>query len=722
MTKRIIRHILIAIVSIYSGNSLIAQTKAIELEDIWKYYRFYAKGVDGFSGMEDGKSYAAFGKQKNSPTIDRYEFKTGNLEETLISAASFLELSNGIDDFSFSPDEEGLLITTQTEKIYRHSSKGMTYVYHRPNSTLHKLSNEPIRNAVFSPIDDKIAYSFENNLYVKDLPSDKVAQITSDGSWNGIINGTPDWVYEEEFSFDRAFEWSPNGKHIAFIKFDESEVRSFSMDLYGKELYPSRDEFKYPKAGEDNSAVSLWVYTIEGEAKELNFSTPFEYIARIYWTSDNELVALTLNRLQNEMRLVQFNSDFTESKSIYIEKDPAYIELPEVLHFLKDGSFLINSDKDGNNRLYHCSADQCKAITPSTLELTTFYGFNEKKKTYYFQATTADLAHQRSIYSGNLKARIKKISTETGWNTATFNPQLTYFILSFQNVSSPPTYDLYEVRKFKKIRNLEDNSALQSKLKEYVLGTKEFIKVDVNGTQLNAWIIKPNDFDPNKEYPVLTFVYGGPGSQTVKDQYDAANGMWYHMLANKGYIIASVDNRGTGARGRDFKKCTYGQLGKLEIEDQIGFAQYVGSLSFIDSKRIGIWGWSYGGYMSSLGMTKGADVYSTGIAVAPVTNWRFYDNIYTERYMGLPQDNASGYDENSPINHTSKMKGAYLLIHGSADDNVHVQNTMRMTESLIQSNVDFQQFIYPDKNHGIYGGNTRFHLFNKMTHFLEENL
>ena len=721
MRKQKLKHLLILIVSIQSTFSSFAQTKSIELDDIWKYYRFYAKGVDGFTGMADGTSYAAFGNE-NGQSIDRFSFQSGKLEATLISASEHPELSDGIDEFTFSPDEEGILITTQTEKIYRHSSKAINYIYHRPNSSLHKLSEKPIRNAVFSPVEDKVAFSMENNLYVKDLKSDQLIEITNDGSWNGIINGTPDWVYEEEFSFDRAFEWSPNGKHIAFLKFNESAVKSFSMDIYGKELYPSRDEFKYPKAGEDNSEISLWVYSIDGASKQLKLPKEFEYIPRMYWTDNNELVVLLLNRLQNEMNLIQFNSDFSESTILYTEKDAAYLELPEVLHFTVKGDFLINSDKSGTNQLYLCNQKECKAITPVDLELTSFYGFDEKKKIFYFQATSPELAHQRSIYSGTLKGKTKLISTQDGWNDAIFNPQLTYFVHSFQNATTPPIYDLIEVNKFKKIRNLEDNALLKSTIDGYKMGTKSFFKAEINGNALSAWIIKPTDFDPTKKYPVLTFVYGGPGSQTVKDEYDAFNGMWYQMLADKGYIVASVDNRGTGVRGRDFKKCTYGQLGKLEIEDQIGFAKYLGSLSYIDSNRIGIWGWSYGGYMSSLGLTKGADVYSTAIAVAPVTNWRFYDNIYTERYMGLPQDNGSGYDENSPINHTSKMKGNYLLVHGSADDNVHVQNSMRMTQALINSNVDFEQFIYPDKNHGIYGGNTRLHLYKKMTQFLLNNL
>ncbi len=721
MTKRNLKYLLVLIVSVYSSSIVLAQVKSVQLEDIWKYYRFYAKGVDGFTGMADGNSYAAFGKGTGT-RIDRYSFQTGKLEETLLSSSNHPELSQGIDDFIFSPDEEGILITTQTENIYRHSSKAINFIYHRPNSSLHKLAEKPVRNAVFSPVDDKVAYSMENNLFVKDLKTDQLTQITNDGSWNGIINGTPDWVYEEEFSFDQAFEWSPNGKHIAFLKFDESEVRTFSMDVYGQELYPARDEFKYPKAGEDNSVVSLWIYSIDGEARQLTLPNEFEYIPRIYWTKNNELVALSLNRLQNEMTLVRFNSDFSESNIIYTEKDKAYIELPEVLHFMEKGDFLINSDKAGTNQLYLCNEKQCKSITPLNLEITSFYGLDEKRKIIYFQGTSTELAHQRSIYSGDLKGGTKMISTQAGWNAATFNPQLTYFVHSYQNVNTPPVYELIEVKKLKKVRVLEDNTSLKSTLEGYNKGTKEFFRPEINGSELSAWIIKPSNFDPNKKYPVLTFVYGGPGSQTVKDEYDGFNTMWYHLLAEKGYIIASVDNRGTGVRGRDFKKCTYGQLGKLEIEDQIGFAKYLGSLSYVDSERIGIWGWSYGGYMSSLGLTKGADVYSTGIAVAPVTNWRFYDNIYTERYMGLPKDNEGGYDENSPINHTSKMTGKYLLIHGSADDNVHVQNSMRMTEALIKSNVDFEQFIYPDKNHGIYGGNTRLHLYKKMTQFILSNL
>lgn len=697
------------------------ESKSVQLEDVWKYYRFYARDIAGFTGMNDGISYASFNGRGADRTISRHLFSDGKEQEVLFQPSAFSEIDN-VDQFSFSPDEEGILLTTETEGIYRHSSRAMNYIYHRPDKSLHLLYNMPIRNATFSPTDDKVAFSFRNNLYVKSLDTDRLVQITKDGKENAIINGTPDWVYEEEFSYDQAFEWSNDGNFIAYVRFDESAVPEFSMDVYGQELYPSQEVFKYPKAGEVNSKVSLWVYRIGDKTVEVKIDREFEYLPRLYWTPDNRLVVLLLNRLQNHMQLIAIDPETMEQKLIYEARDEAYLELPDMLEFIDDDEFLISSDKDGYNRIYLCDNGDCEALSQKGRDLTDFYGYDSKKKCFYYQVPGKDAPHQREVWRSTLKGKKTILSDKSGWNSLTFNPQMTYYILEHQSAKEAPTYTLYEAQKMKELRVMQDNAPLRQALEEYAISWPEFFMAPTGDHDLSAWMIKPRNFDPNKKYPVLCFVYGGPGSQTVKDEYNGFNFMWYQTLADQGYIIASADNRGTGARGRDFKKCTYRELGKLETEDQIAFAEYLGSLNYVDANRIGIWGWSYGGYMSSLCLSKGAGVFSAAMAVAPVTNWRFYDNIYTERYMGLPQDNANGYDDNSPINHVEKIKGSYFLIHGSGDDNVHVQNSMRMVESLVQSNVDFDMFIYPDKNHGIYGGNTRMHLYRKMTDFIIEIL
>ncbi len=702
----------------------IAQKKAIEVEDVWQRYQFYAAGINGFTGLDDGISYTAFSERGNNQKLQRFAFADGSPLEVVLDPSQFPELRAGIDSYRFSPDEEGLLVATQTEGIYRHSSQGLYYILHRPNNKLYPVYNQPIRNVNFSPVDDKVAFSHQNNLYVKDLKSDQITPITQDGTFNSIINGTPDWVYEEEFSTDQAYEWSPNGQYIAYVRFDESQVPEFSMDVYGQNLYPAQNRFKYPKAGEPNSKVSLWIYTLNGVSKAINLGEDFEYIPRIYWTPGGKLVAMLMNRLQNNMRLVQIDPISLETKTIYQESDNAYLEVPGILNFIDDKNLLISSDRDGFMHVYLHNTHSQKAtqLTKGAFDVETVYGFDSKTKSFYYQAAEAGAPHQRHVYRCNLSGKSQKLSKLNGWNALEFNKQMTYYILTHENSQTPPSYTLYSAKTDKLLRVLQNNDDLKQRLQTFEMGQKSFMQVELNGQSMSAWIMKPAEYDANKTYPVLLFVYGGPGSQTVKDEYDGFNHMWYEHLLAKGYVVASIDNRGTGAMGRDFRKSTYGQMGKLESEDQIAFAKYLIDQKIADPNRLGIWGWSYGGYMSSLCLAKGADVFKMAMAVAPVTNWRFYDNIYTERYMGLPEQNGNGYDENSPLQHANKIKGQYLLVHGSADDNVHVQNTMRMTEALVQANVPFTQFIYPDKNHGIYGGNTRLHLYKSMTQFVLNNL
>ena len=560
--------------------------------------------------------------------------------------------------------------------------------------------------ATFSPQGDKVAYVLDNNLFIKDIKSGTITQVTSDGKKNHIINGASDWVYEEEFALVRSFEWAPDGEHIAYYKFDETHVKEFSMDLFKGGLYPTQEVFKYPKAGEENSIVKVYFYNLEKDKSTYIYTEKdYEYIPRIKWTNNPKVLALYgMNRHQNELDFVLANTEDGSNKILFTEKDKYFIDINDNLTFLPQDNFIWTSEKDGFNHIYLKGLDGSEQqITNGNWEVTSFHGVDSDKMEIYF-TSTEEGSINRTLYVQHLDTDIKtKLSTEKGTNNSSFSKGLKYYMNSVSTANSAPVYTLHTADG-KKLKTLEDNTDFNSNMLEFNLTKKEFFTIKTEDAELNAWMIKPPNFDENKEYPLFMFLYGGPGSQQVTNSFGWTNYYWYQMLAQKGYIVACVDNRGTGGKGAEFKKMTYKELGKYETIDQINAAKYFGKLNYIDANRIGIQGWSYGGYMSSLAITKGADVFSLAIAVAPVTNWRYYDNIYTERYMQTPQENASGYDENSPINHVDKLKGHYLLVHGSADDNVHVQNTMEMISALVNANKQFDLFIYPDKNHGIYGG------------------
>ncbi len=724
----------------YTGASILAllisftstaQNKKVSLEDVWKNYSFYAKSTASLNSMNDGEHYTALVQNEAGPAIEKFSYKTGQSVGSITSAKAIEEATGKMikfDTYQFNPDESKVLLGTNTESIYRHSSKSRYYIYDLKSKELDSLATDGKQQlARFSPSENKVAFVKDNRLHIQDFDTDS-RELTSfgRGEKNAYIAGAVDWVYEEEFSFDQGFEWSPDGRYISYYQFDEREVPQFSMDMYGSELYPSRNEFKYPKAGEPNSKVSIHIFdTRKGTDSEVKIPGSYEYIPRIKWRGDkNELIVYSMNRLQNQLSLWAVEADDMEVEKLLAETAKSYIEINDDIRFLEDGEFIWTSERDGYNHLYLMDDDGEveRQITKGNWSVTEFYGYDPVTKRLYYQAAE-ESPMERAVYSIDIKGKNKKkLSTLKGWNTADFSDGFKYYIHTHSS-KDMPTQETLHTSDGKLVRTINDNKELQERMKQYNLGKKEFFGFTTEeGVKLNGWMIKPADFDESKEYPVLMFVYGGPGSQTVKNQYDGFNHFYYQSLAAKGYIIVSVDNRGTGARGRDFRTQTYGQLGKLEAEDQIEAAKYLGNLPYVNSDRIGIWGWSYGGYLSSLALFKGADVFKMGIAVAPVTTWRFYDSIYTERYMGVPQDNAAGYDENSPINHVDKLEGKYLLIHGSADDNVHVQNTMRMISALVNADKQFDMFIYPDKNHGIYGGNTRYHLYKMMTNYIEENL
>lgn len=704
-----------------------AQQKNITLEEIYDG-TFRMQYLDRLHSMNNGKEYAVLNTDRNTgtKTLDVYSYKTGEKVNTLINSSEI----DGLDYFigyTLSADESKALLSTKLRSIYRRSSLGVYYVYDLETKELVQVAEEAIQEPTFSPDASKVAYGRDNNIYIKDLSSGTTTQVTTDGAKNKVINGITDWVYEEEFAFVRAFDWNADGDKIAYIRFDESEVPEFSMDVFGNELYPSKDTFKYPKAGETNATVRLHIYDVaSAETKEVDLSE-FQnyYIPRLEWTPEaNVLAVQTTNRKQNDINLLFVDGTSAEAKLILSDKDDAYVDVTDNLTFLEDNDFIWTSEKDGWNHiyLYDKNGKLKNQVTQGPWEVTSYYGYDPKSKRVFYQSSENGSIN-RGVYSIKVNGKGKEaLAAEAGTNSANFSTDFTYFINSFSDAETPYVFTLNDAEDGDVVRKIKDNQALKDQFDDYVISEKEFFTLPVNGEELNAYMIKPKDFDPNKKYPVFMTQYSGPGSQSVANSWSAGNGYWFQMLAQEGYIIVCVDPRGTGLKGRDFKKMTQKELGKYEVEDQIAAAQALGQRDYVDADRIGIWGWSYGGFMASNCIFQGADTFKMAIAVAPVTSWRFYDSIYTERYMTTPQENASGYDNNSPLSHVDKLEGKFLLVHGSADDNVHVQNSMRLIEALVQANKQFDWAIYPDKNHGIYGGNTRLHLYTKMTNFIKENL
>lgn len=720
------RKILIFLLLISSFNTF--SQKSITLEEIWSG-KFGANGMEELNSMKNTNQYTILNSNKftGSTSIDLYDFSTLEKVSSLIDTKDYQQLSS-IDGYLFDSSESKLLIATNQTQIFRHSFTANYFVFDIKTQKLTKLTEKAIQEPTFSPDGSKVAYVYNNNLYFYDLLSNTETQITFDGKKNHIINGVTDWVYEEEFSFVRAYDWNLTGTQLAFIKFDETEVPEFSMDIYNEGLYPSQYIFKYPKAGEKNAQVSLHVFDFkkkETQKISLGDYSNF-YIPRIKWSKEEYVLsAQIMNRHQNILDLHFINTAEGKTSIVLNEKDKAYIDVTDNLTFLNDNSFIWTSEKDGYNHIYHYdkTGKLIKQITSGNWEVTSYYGYDEKNKTIYYQSVENGSIN-RDVYSIKINGKSKKrLTTNTGTNEALFSPNYGLFINTFSNTTKAPTYTLHESKTGKLVKSIVTNEALEQKIQEYALSPKEFFVLKTsNGNELNAWMIKPSSFDESKKYPVFMTQYSGPGSQSVENSWSSRNDYWYYMLAQKGYIVVCVDGRGTGFKGAEFKKCTYKELGKFEVQDQIEAAKIIGKYSYVDNTRIGIFGWSYGGFMSSNCIFQGADTFKAAIAVAPVTSWRFYDSIYTERYMQTPQENPSGYDNNSPITHATKLNGNYLLIHGTADDNVHVQNTMLLIEALIQANKQFDWAIYPDKNHGIYGGNTRLQLYTKMTNFILEKL
>ena len=733
------KYLLVSLFLVFGTLSASAQEKKnFDLEDLYMRPTFYAKSVRGMNSMKDGKTYASFERGQ----LNIYNYKTGELEKTLFGIADLTlhpdSLPIGLQDYELSANEDKMLCATEMESIYRHSYHATYYVYDFSTKTLQPLSeNGKQRLATFSPDATKVAFMRDNNLFIKDLKTGEEKQFTKDGLYNHIINGAPDWVYEEEFSFSQGFYWSPDSKKIAYMKFDESNVREFQMEEF-EGLYPDWYSFKYPKAGEDNSIVEIYVYDLES-GKTVKMDTGKEtdiYLPRIAWTKDANVLAIQrLNRHQNHLEILAADATTGKSRVFYDETNDYYIDITDDWHFLEDGKrFLMTSERSGYNHIYLCNLDgaEAKQLTSGPWDVTSVYGFDGKE--VYFQAAK-NTPVDRQIYAVNLKGKMREVIGREGTNSATFSNDFSYLININSTIKQPRQFELY-TNKGKLVRVLEDNHEFAEKLNTFNLGEKKLMKISdpaftlPDGTQVDvdAWQILPPDFDPNKKYPVLIYVYGGPGHQTVSNSWANSDYWWMQLLAQHGIISVSINNRGSGAQGEVFKKMTYLQLGKYETEDMITLAKYMAKQPYVDGSRIGIYGWSYGGFMAANGITKGADVISTAVSVAPVTNWRYYDNVYTERFMRTPQENPDGYDLNSPVHNTAMIKGNYLLCHGSGDDNVHYQNAMELIKAMISNNKQFDLMIYPNKNHGIYGGyeygsgECRMHLFNKIDNFLFEHL
>jgi len=702
--------------------------KLITMDDLWKNNTFKIKDIPGFNAMSDGTHYTQIDRDGKHTYIRVYNLETGKQERTLFDneAQKFGGSELNIDGYSFSKDEQKMLLLTESENIYRHSVLQRVYVYDITSGSIKLLDYDKVLHATFSPDGQKVAFVKNNNLYYKDLQKDIVVPVTTDGQKNKIINGNCDWVYEEEFAFSRAFEWSNDGSYLGYYRFDESLVPEYTIAKYTG-LYPEQYTYKYPKAGERNSIVQIKIYDVQKKLT-INANTGKEtdqYIPRIKWTADSsKLCIYRMNRLQNKLELLLTNAKDGKATVIYSEKNKWYININDEITFLPDRhSLVLSSECDGFSHLYYWDwkKEKLTDLTEGNYDVDALIGIDiSHKLVYYTSAEVSPL--ERKLYVVSWTGANKKCLTpEKGIHAITPCEGYNYFLDKSSQLDKVPVYYLRNA-KGEIIRTLEDNKDLEAKMKEYILGDIHFMKIKGVDANLNAWIITPPGFDSSKKYPVLLYQYSGPGSQEVAGRFPIGNFFWHQMLAEKGYIIVCADGTGTGFRGETFRKKTYLQLGKLESDDQIAVAKNLGKLPYVDKDRIGIWGWSYGGFMSSTCILKGNDVFKAAIAVAPVTNWRFYDNIYTERYMRTPQENQEGYDNNAPEKMAGNLKGKFLLIHGTADDNVHFQNSVMLNAALINANKQFECEFYPDKSHGISGGNTRYHLYTRMTDFILKNL
>lgn len=705
----------------------ISQNK-ISLEDVWVKFTYRTAPPPYFTFTSQGSFYITEDEQKN---IVKKDLISNNVVQIIVSYKDIQSQNKNINlsDYQLSKNEKYLLIFSEKELIYRHSSKFITHLWDIQKKQLFAISNEEkIMFPKLSPDETKIAYIKNNNIYITDLSTLKEIPVTIDGEWNKIKNGWADWVYEEEFGKPDFFDWSPDSKYIAYLKFNESKVKEFSMDIYNYNVYPDKYTFKYPKAGEDNSEVTLWYYDINSKQnKIIQTDNDFQniYIPRIKWMQyTNQLCYITLNRRQNHLQMFVFNPANNTQQKIYEEISDTYIEINDNWQFInKDKELIWISNKEGYQHIYKydIASKILQPITSGKFDVENIFGINESKKEIFYSSTEKGVIN-RPVFKITLDGKIKQMITPSeGFHSIEFSPDFNYYILTSHTANTPPVYSIYQTKDNKFLKLLEDNKALKEKMKSLSLAKKEFSKfTNKDGIEIDYWIMKPADFQPNKRYPVYVTAYNGPGINKVNNAWEYE--YWFHQfLCQNGYIVACADGRGTFGKGKAFMHCTYLQLGKLETEDQIDFIKFLKQQDFIDKENVFFQGWSYGGFMALNMITKASDIIKGAISVAPVSNWKFYDNIYTERYMRLPKENPAGYNELSPINYIKNIKGKLLLIHGAADDNVHLQNAMEFVKECVIQNKEIEFFVYPNKNHSIYGGYTRLHLYNKIFEFLKKN-
>jgi len=709
--------------------SITAFPQTLTLENIFKNGALRGETVPGFQSMPTSDFYTV----TTNSGIEKYNFATGESVATILSNETLRSLSKDsltiqkINSYYFSKNEDKILLATDIEYIYRRTTKGFYYVFDIKKNTLTPVSDitkGKINFATFCDNGDKIAFVHNLNLFYLDLKTGKETQITFDGKENHILNGLPDWVHEEELYMTKTFHWSPNGRYLAYMRFDETDVKEFSMTIWG-ELYPEEYRYKYPKAGEDNSIVEIYVYDTESnKTKKTDIKANEEvYYPRLFWLPNStDLMVLQLNRLQNKLEFVKYNVLNHNYSIVFTDTNPYWLNVTNYYYFLSDNnSMILTSERDGFNHIYLIDfKGNIKQLTSGNWEVASIEHVNPKTKQIYYLSNEQDRLG-RDLYvidfAGKKKTRLSK---GAGWNATQFSSGGGFYRNVYTTPTQPPYYTIND-HKGKELRVLQDNANLKAKMKAYNCVDKEFFQFTTpEGITMDGWMMKPADFDPTKKYPVLVYTYGGPGSRDVNRNFNVE--AWYQYLTQHGYIVACASGRGSGGKGDAFKKVIYQQMGKYESDDQIAFAKYLKTLPYVSSERVGIWGWSFGGYLSALSQFKGDGVFAMAISVAPVTNWRYYDNIYTERFMRTPQENPSGYDDNSPVFLADKLQGKFLLIHGTADDNVHFQNAVDLATALNNAGKHYEMFFYPNKNHFITGGNTRFHLYTLMTNFIFKNL
>lgn len=688
----------------------------------------------------DGEHYSQMNAEGTQ--IIKYSFKTGKQVEVLFDAATARECTfKRFDSYSFSPDGSKLLIATETTPVYRHSYTAVHYIYSlkrnlegKINNVVEKLSDGgPQQVPVFSPDGNLVAFVRDNNIFlVKLLYGNSESQVTEDGKRNEVLNGIPDWVYEEEFSFNRALEFSADSQMLAYIRFDEREVPSYSFPLFAGEAprlspfekYPGAYTYKYPKTGEVNSKVSVHTFDIKSKVtRKINVPLDADgYIPRIRFTKDpDKLAVMTLNRHQNRFELYFANPRSTVAKLALRDESDTYIaeSVFDNIVFYPD-NFSFVSEKSGYSHLYWYSmgGNLLRQVTSGTYEVKEFIGYDDTEGSFYF-SSNEESPLRTAIYKIDRKGKKSKLSTQTGTNSAQFSTSLKYFLNRYSSVDTPTLITLND-NTGKTLATLIDNEALKQQIAQYNMPRKEFFSFQTSeGVSLNGWMMKPTDFSAGRKYPVLMYQYSGPGSQQVVDRFGIS---WETYMASQGYIVVCVDGRGTGGRGAEFTKCTYLNLGIKEAKDQVETALYLGSQPYVDKNRIGIWGWSFGGYMTLMSMSEGRPVFKAGAAVAAVTDWNYYDTVYGERFMRTPKENAEGYKATSAFDRADKLHGNLLLVHGMADDNVHFQNCAEYAEYLVQLGKQFDMQVYTNRNHSIYGGNTRLHLYTRLTNFFKKNL